>query len=413
MRYILDTFKIIAFTHKSLPLDLIGKLQLTEQDQKTNLPLLKLNFNFSEVLYLNTCNRVELYIVADHAVEESLIKEIINALNGQLTEKEIDTIASSCEVYNGDEAVKHTYKVAASLESLVIGEREIIAQVRKAYESCNLLGLTGDFIRLLIKQTIETGKLIYTHTNIAKNPVSIVSLAYRTLKQHGIKNNAKLVFVGSGETNTLMATYLKKHSFENSVVFNRTLSNAEKLAMSLGGEAYDLNQLATYTGGFDVMIVCTSSTNPLIDTAIYNQLNQNHSSKKIIIDLGLPANVDKEVIKSQNLVYIDINSLKEQADNNVKLRQAEIVKCEDIISSKVDEFKWLHKERRIELAFGEIPRQIKAIKDVAINEVFTKEINDLDNNSKEVLEKVLSYVEKKYNAVAFKTAKELLLSKND
>jgi glutamyl-tRNA reductase len=161
------------------------------------------------------------------------------------------------------------------------------------------------------------------------------------------------------------------------------------------------------------MIVCTSSTKPLIDNAIYNQLDRNHSSKKIIIDLGLPANVDKEVIKSQNLVYIDINSLKEQADNNVKLRQAEIVKCEDIISSKVDEFKWLHKERRIELAFGEIPRQIKAIKDVAINEVFTKEINNLDNNSKEVLEKVLSYVEKKYNAVAFKTAKELLLSKND
>jgi glutamyl-tRNA reductase len=210
-----------------------------------------------------------------------------------------------------------------------------------------------------------------------------------------------------------MATYLKKHSFENIVVFNRTLSNAKKLSESLGGEAYDLNELSSYEGGFDVMIVCTSSTKPLIDNAIYNQLDRNHSSKKIIIDLGLPANVDKEVIKSQNLVYIDINSLKEQADNNVKLRQAEIVKCEDIISSKVDEFKWLHKERRIELAFGEIPRQIKAIKDVAINEVFTKEINNLDNNSKEVLEKVLSYVEKKYNAVAFKTAKELLLSKND
>ena len=117
-----------------------------------------------------------------------------------------------------------------------------------------------------------------------------------------------------------------------------------------------------------------------------------------------------EVAKNNQVRYININSLKEQAEANLQLRKKEIAKCEQIIANKTEQFNWLHKERRVELAFSEIPRQVKTIKDIAINEVFAKEINSLDANSKEVLEKVLSYVEKKYNAVTIKTAKELLLN---
>jgi glutamyl-tRNA reductase len=103
--------------------------------------------------------------------------------------------------------------------------------------------------------------------------------------------------------------------------------------------------------------------------------------------------------------------LKEQAEKNLQLRQNEIGKCSAIIEAKQEEFKSLYDERKIELAFGEIPKQTKAIKDLAMNEVFLKEINSLDDKSKEVLDKVLSYVEKKYNAVAMKTAKDVLLNK--
>jgi glutamyl-tRNA reductase len=304
--------------------------------------------------------------------------------------------------------------VASSLDSMVVGEREIITQVRKSYDFCNMLGLTRDFLRLLVKQTIETAKEVYTKTDIAKNPISIVSLAYRKLREQGMKNDSRIVFVGSGETNIAMANYLQKHKFANFTVFNRTLENAEKLAKTLKGKALPLIELENYDKGFDVLVVCTSSNKHVVTNQIFEKLNKNETTKKIIIDLSLPSNVDEEIIaNNKKVVLININSLKEQAEINMQLRKNEVEKCQQIILSKAEQFNWLHKERRIELAFGEVPKQVKAIKELALNEVFVKEINSLDVQSKEVLDKVLAYVEKKYNAVAIKTAKDVLLNSKD
>jgi len=155
--------------------------------------------------------------------------------------------------------------------------------------------------------------------------------------------------------------------------------------------------------------VCTSSNAPIITPDIYKGLLQNDDTKKVLIDLSIPANIHPAVVSGNLNLYIDINSLRLQAEQNVKLRMSEMDKCEQIIQNKLEEFKWLHKERRIELAFGEIPRQVRAIKDVALTEVFAKEVSELDPSSKEVLDKVICYIEKKYNAVAMKTAKDVFL----
>jgi glutamyl-tRNA reductase len=276
-----------------------------------------------------------------------------------------------------------------------------------------MLGLTGDFIRLLIKQTIETAKDIYTNTDIAKNPVSVASLAYRQLRLLGIKNEARIVFIGSGETNTILASYFQKHKFANFTVFNRTLQNGRKLADLLKGKAFELSALKEFKEGFDVLVVCTSSSEVIITEEIFNTLKQESTSKKVIIDLGLPSNVADSVASHALVNYIDINSLKFQAESNLQLRKNEIVKCEEIIRAKTNQFNALYEERQIELAFGQVPKQVRAIKDLALNEVFAKEINRMDVQSKEVLEKVLCYVEKKYNAVAIKTAKEVFLSQRN
>ncbi|MES2680148.1 MAG: glutamyl-tRNA reductase, partial [Bacteroidota bacterium] len=370
----------------------------------------KKHFDFTELMFLSTCNRIELFVVSQADITRTLVKEIALYLNGALNNFEARALSDTAEVYVGDEAVEHILKVASSLESLVVGEREIITQVRKAYEFCNSLGLTGDFIRLLTRQTIETAKDIYTNTDIAKNPVSVASLAYRQLRGLGIKNDARILFVGSGETNTVLASYLKKHQFANFTVFNRTLGNAQKLAALLSGDAFELNALKNYDKGFDVLFVCTGSSEPVINGEIYSVLKRNESSRKVIIDLALPANVTEDVSSDRQVHYIDINSLKAQAEANLQLRKNEIVKCEEMIRAKTAQFNLLYQQRQVELAFGEVPKQVKAIKDLAVNEVFAREINMLDQQGKEVLEKVLLYMEKKYNAVAIKTAKEVFLS---
>lgn len=390
----------------------LALLHLNEEAQSLFLGKLKVNFNFDELLHLSTCNRVEFFVCTDTLLNETTIQNILKFVNPQLSVSDLKQFASSAELFEGDEAINHVFELASSLKSLVVGEREIITQVRKAYELCNSLNLTGDFIRLLVKQTIETAKEVFTNTDIAKNPVSVVSLAYRQLRDLGIKNEAKIIMVGSGETNTNMANYLQKHKYANFTIFNRTLSNAETLAQKLNATAFSLNDLSTYNKGFDVLITCTGSTEPVIIDSVYQTIKAGDNTKKVIIDLALPADVDKQVIENNNIHYIDINSLKSQAEKNLDLRKGEVDKCRAIIKTKLEEFISLYNERKIELAFGEIPKQVKAIKELAMNEVFSKEINSLDDKSKEVLDKVLNYVEKKYNAVAMKTAKEVLLSKD-
>lgn len=406
----MESFKVIAFTHKTLPLELIGKLHLAQDEQTNVLGALKLNFGFEELLYLSTCNRIELLIKTSRELNRLLVKELALFLNSRLNNVEASNLSEQAEIYEGEEGVAHILKVASSLDSLVVGEREIITQVRKAYDYCNMLGLTGDFIRLLIKQTIETAKDIYTNTDIAKNPVSVASLAYRQLRQLGIRNEARIVFVGSGETNTILANYFQKHKFANFTVFNRTLENGQKLAKLLNGKAYELPALQDFKEGFDVMVVCTASSEVLVTEAIFESLSAGDNSRKVIIDLSLPSNVAETVARNERVSYIDINSLKIQAEANLQLRRNEVIKCEEIIMRKAGQFNDLYAERRIEVAFGQVPKQVRAIKDLAINEVFAKEINLLDVQGKEVLEKVLSYMEKKYNAVAIKTAKEVFLS---
>ncbi len=403
----MDSFKVIAFTHKTLPLELVGKLHLSPEEQEQQLGAMKIHFDFEELIYLCTCNRIELMVTG--GAEQDLVRRIALFLNSRLTETEALQLASGAEVFEGPEGVQHLLRVASSLESLVVGEREIITQVRKAYDMCNQMGLTGDFLRLLIRQTIETAKDIYTHTDIARNPVSVASLAYRQLRDLGIKNDARIIFVGAGETNTVLANYFQKHKFANFTVFNRSLDKATKLAAVLKGRAFELGELVAFKEGFDVLVVCTSSGEPVITSEIYASLNQD-TQKKVIIDLGLPANVDGRIATQSSVHYIDINSLRAQADVNMQLRKNEITKCESIIAQKSVQFEDLYAERRVELAFGAVPKQVKAIRELAVNEVFAREINQLDPASKEVLEKVLTYMEKKYNAVAIKTAKEVLLT---
>jgi glutamyl-tRNA reductase len=405
----LQNFKVISFNHQNLPLELVGKLHLDEYTQAGVLAAARANFQFDELMFLSTCNRVELYVVTPNDITPYVIEKIVAAINPSLSKAFVDEISASVVLLKDEAAVSHVFKVASSLNSLVVGEREIITQLRKAYDLCNSLKLTGDFIRLLVKTTIETAKQVFTETDIAKNPVSVVSLAYRQLRELGIKNDARILIVGAGETNTKMANYLQKHKFANFTVFNRTLEKAQVLAAMLNGNALSLNDLRGYKSGFDVLIVCTSASSSIITKDVYRSLLQSDTHKKVLIDLSIPSGIDVSVVSEYSSFYIDINSLRVQAEVNLKSRMSEMEKCEVIINAKVEEFKRLQKERSVELAFGEIPRQVRAIKDVALTEVFAKEISELDPNSKEVLDKVIGYIEKKYNAVAMKTAKDVFL----
>ena len=407
----LNNFHIIAFTHRNLGVSEIGKLHIEDGKQQTCLTLLKESIGLEELLFLSTCNRVEFVFCTDNTPDYSYLKIFFKTLYPEFSTEQIDYYAKNADVFSQIDAVEHLLCVASSIDSMVVGEREIITQVRTAFDASKKMGLTGDFIRLVIKQTIETAKKVYTETNIATKPVSVVSLAYHKLRDMNISLNARILIIGAGTTNTNMARFLRKHGFKNFVVFNRTLSKAESLAKDLNGKAYPLEELSSFVGGFDVIITCTGSESHIISPEIYNQLLQGESERKVVIDIALPQDLDPRIIEEHSVTHISVEVLQKISNSNLKERSKEIQHVEEIITEALFDFKHLHKVRTVELAMRSVPQKVKEIRETAVNEVFKTDLELLDDNSREVLDKIIGYMEKKYMSVPMLMAKEILLKK--
>ncbi|MEJ7691667.1 glutamyl-tRNA reductase [Daejeonella sp.] len=402
--------KVIAFTHKYIDLKDLGKFVICNETLECSLERVKQRFDIPEIFYVGTCNRVEFVFTADRILDNEFVKEFIHTLNLCIPQEQIDNFVSQVSVYEDIEALNHLLRISCSLESLVVGEKEILAQVRKAYETCRVAGFTGDYLRLVMSRVVKTAKEVYTHTGIARKPISVVSLAYRKLRELKMCTNARVLIIGAGETNKNLSKYLQKHKYSNFAIFNRTLENAKVLAEELGGKAFNLEDLKSYKEGFDVIITCTSATEPVITNDIYQSLLNGDTSKKVIVDLAVPNDTCCTVVEKNPLTFIEVHSLQEIANSNLQERYEELIFAERIIDQNIQEFKPVLKQRRVEIAMRDVPEKIKEIKDTAINRIFAQDIESMDENSREVLAKVMNYMEKKYISVPMIMAKDILIN---
>ncbi len=405
----MELFKTIAFTHKTTELKDIGRLHIEDEDLEVRLSRLKAEMQLDELLYVSTCNRVEFTMVTDEEVDEEFRRKFFAAFNPEWKATDVSWAANHSRTFEGEKSLRHLYYVASSVDSLVVGEREIITQVREAYEKCHRLGLTGDRFRLLVRSAIETAKQVYTQTQIAQNPVSVVSLAYRKMREVEIDHPPHILMIGAGQTNQTMGQYLRKAPFGKVTVFNRTLEKARELAESLHGEARPLEELKNFSEPFDIIISCTGASQPIINNRTYRQIIGNDLTEKVVVDLAIPSDLEQEVLRKNNIHYIGIESLKEEARKNLEKRQKELEVCKRLIDDRINEFEHLLRERRIEVSMREIPKVVKEIRERATTQVFNKELDELDPKSREVLEKMMDYMEKKYISVPMKMAKEIML----
>ncbi|MEY3099400.1 MAG: glutamyl-tRNA reductase, partial [Bacteroidota bacterium] len=300
---------IIAFTHRQLDVSKIGLLHIDKEAQIEALAQLQTLLDLKELMFLTTCNRVEITFVNAQELDTPFLTRLLQALYPKLVPIQLEEFVRKAEIYSGSAAVQHALSVASSIDSMIIGEREIITQVRLAYEYCHEHNLTGDLLRLLMKKVIETAKQVYTETSISTKPVSVVSLAYQYLKQLNIPLEARILIVGAGVTNTTMARFLKKHGFKNFQVFNRSLANSQKLAQEIHGNAYTLKELASFKEGFDVLITCTAADGIIITPELYSNLLNGDVQEKIVIDLAIPQDLDQTIIDTHSVKYLSIEYL--------------------------------------------------------------------------------------------------------
>ena len=402
--------KVIAFTHKHIDLKDLGTFVICNETLEGRLQAVKAKFNITEIFYIGTCNRVEFVFTGAVTLDAEFIQNFIRTLNFCVPEERLGDFSKQVSVYESEEALNHLLRISCSLESLVVGEKEILAQVRKAYNTCKESGFTGDYLRLIMARVVKTAKEVYTDTNISRKPISVVSLAYRKLREHNLCTKARILIIGAGETNQNIAKYLKKHKFSNFSVFNRTKSKAVSLAQELQGDAYDLQDLKDFKKGFDVIITCTSSIAPIITEEIYQSLLNGETDKKVIVDLAVPNDTSPEVVENYPLHFIEVHSLQEIANSNLQERYDELINAERIIERNILEFGPILRQRRVEIAMREVPQKIKEIRSTALNSIFAEDLEGLDQNSRDVLEKIINYMEKKYISVPMIMAKDILVN---
>lgn len=389
-------------------METIGSFVIPSEELKARLDSAKEAFEMNELMYLGTCNRVEVVFNVSHFVCSGFTQKLLSHLFPNHDNSFIKGVAQKAQRFNGEETADHVFRVAASLDSLIIGEREIITQLRNAYEECEKMKLTGDSLRMLNQHAIRIAKDVYTHTNLSKKPVSIVSIAWKLFQEKHPDLNTKIVLVGAGQIITNFAKFLVENGYTNVRVYNRTLENAQAIAKSFNIVALPLSELKNDSSDFDVLVVCTGSAEVVVTNEMFADMCVSQKLRTVI-DLALPANVDNEISKLDDVKFIDMLAVQREVQKNISYREEALNDCIAIIEKGKGEFKKHFQERSIELAMSEIPYAIKEIRQTAVESVFSKELAQLSEHDRELVDKIISYMEKKYISVPMKLAKSVLL----
>ena len=248
----LKRFHILTVSHKHTQLSTLADLAIQAPDEdalRTKLLRLKSEFGLDELMYMATCNRVMYAFSTANPVNAGFIGAFTDLIHPRLSEAQLTEYTGIFQLLSGMDAVNHLFEVAASIDSLVVGERQILRQLREAYERSSAWGLTGDTIKLALQHAIVAAKSVYSKTGIGEKSVSVVALAIRQLLQKPLNEDTRILFIGAGQTNELAAKILAKQQPRNVAVFNRSLDKAQRLADQFGGKAFPLSDLDGYTEG--------------------------------------------------------------------------------------------------------------------------------------------------------------------
>jgi len=397
--------QVISIQHQQFPLETIGKFHLENTSLNSALLKAKEISGCDEIMYINTCNRVEWIFTLDHFVCPGLTAKIISIFSSTQEEDFIKTVAQKCLQLNGEEAVLHCIKTTGSLNSAVIGEHEILGQIRASYDFSVQHGFAKDGLRILMKQCIKTSKQIFTETDLRRKPVSIVSIAWKAFQKKFDRKDIQIGLIGAGQIITNFAKFLRDEGYSHVHVFNRSLIRAKQIADGFkNGRCSTIEELSKTPMDIEAWIVCTAATDYLL-------FPHHIATEKsvFVMDLALPQNVHPSVTHLQNVDTFDMSDIQAITSENIAFRNLAIEQCEPLVAKGLEEYQILEQERKVELAMQSIPATIKEIKETALGSVFQKEFDSLDEHSKEVIENILNYMEKKYISVPMKMAKEVLL----
>ncbi len=324
---------VIGLSHHSAPVTVRERFAFAEARIPATLQLLRDSNLASEAVILSTCNRVELYAVTPlepRAAFAALREFLVNC--HEYRDPLTDELYELAEPHS----IEHLFKVASGLDSMVLGETEILGQLKKAYELSFQHRHCGSRLNKAFQKAFNVAKHIRTETNIQRGSVSIGSVAVELAEKiFASLNDRQVMVIGAGDTSEKTARALLSRGAHSILVSNRSHDRAEELARELGGRAVHFDDWASEFGKIDIVISSTSAPHYVLDRAKLEPLMKLRKNRPLLlIDIAVPRDIEPEVNFLENVYLYNIDDLQAIADDYLKQRKNEIARCEAIIQEK-------------------------------------------------------------------------------
>lgn len=327
---------VIGVNHRTAPIELLERVSLSGVELRKAVTGLVSRANIREAAVLSTCNRTEVVCVAErfHGAYAD-IRDFFCELGGL----QPDELHQHLYSQHDEAAVAHLFEVAAGLDSAVLGESEILGQVRGAWEMAQVEGGAKATLNLLFRHAIETGKRARTETSIGKHTASVSHAAVEMARERlgGIAGRRVLV-VGAGDMGEGIAVALVGAGATDITVINRTESRAAQLAQRVGGRIVPFSQLAAALSQADVLLTCTGAGSIIIDHDLVAAARENVSSPLLVVDIAVPRDVASDVELSDDVTLLNLDHLRDWAARGMALRVAETDRVRSIVSEEVERF---------------------------------------------------------------------------
>ena len=331
---------LFGINHKTAPLKVRERFSFTGKRLKEVLIELKSIDSILGVVILSTCNRTEIYAhMADGSEQKAKSREQVTKffLDGHTFTK--DEMNRYFYVLEDIDAVKHVFRVAGGLDSQVLGETQILGQVKSAWTAASEIGTVSSLLDGLFRKAVDVGKIVRTETKISRGNVSLGSAAIKMIEERFFDLMDKFVLIiGAGKIGTLISKYLKEKGINGIFVSNRTYMKARELAENCGGKVVNFSRLQEELKVVDIVICSTSSPHLILRKETLAEVMEIREKPLLIIDLALPRDVAPEAKEIQGISLYDLDDLKSVVEENYNKRKEEAKLADAIVQRKLDKF---------------------------------------------------------------------------
>ncbi len=329
---------LVGLNHRTAPVEVRERVSFTTEQARRAAEELRARGILEETLVLSTCNRSEVYGVPPEASHESAVG--LSSFLSEFHSVRPDLLSGSLYHHYDREAVRHLFRVSAGLDSMLLGEAEILGQVREAYRFAHEHGATGPVLNRLFQGALEVGKRVRTETELGTRPMSVASAGVKLAERiFGKLNERSALVLGAGTISEQVVEQLRSRGIARLFVMNRSRERAEKLAQQFGGKIVGWGEWETALKGPDVVVASLSAEQPVLRREMLARAMAARGNRALLLmDLGLPRNIEAAAAELYNVYVYNVDDLTDIVQQNRQARESEIPRAEAIVEEHLAKF---------------------------------------------------------------------------